>query len=238
MVPNTTIIYLQIGTATYTIPVNPKEISHPHPTDNNTYQVLGLGEVVVPRKPSLQTVSWESFFPGETDITETPGRLPPKTYVDALQAAQADRTVCRLIITRSGLYDTNMSCIVSNFEEKDQGGEPNDIYYSIELQEYVDYAPEIIEVQVSKDKKNSKGKSKKKGKKKKKRANKKGKLRVGCTVIANGKYWYDSYGAKPYGTANNLREKVSRIVTDKSRAYPIHISGHGWVKKSQIKVVD
>ena len=91
---------------------------------------------------------------------------------------------------------------------------------------------------MSKDKKNSKGKSKKKGKKKKKRANKKGKLRVGCTVIVNGKYWYDSYGAKPYGTANNLREKVSRIVTDKSRAYPIHISGHGWVKKSQIKVVD
>lgn len=238
MVPNTTIIYLRVGNVNYTIPVNPKEISHTHPTDNNTYQVLGLGEVVVPRKPSLQVVSWDSIFPGQTDIAESSGRLPPKTYVDALRAAQVNQTVCRLIITRSGVYDTNMSCIVSEFEEKDQGGEPSDIYYSIELTEYVNYEPEIIEVQVSKEKKNSAGKSKKKGKKKKKRANKKGKLRVGCTVIANGKYWYDSYGSKPYGTANNLRVKVNRIVTDKSRKYPIHISGHGWLKKSQIKVVD
>lgn len=238
MVPISTIIYLQIGSTNYTIPVNPTEIDHTHPTDNNTYQVLGLGEVVVPRKPSLQVVSWESHFPAVRDVAEQAGRQAPKVYVDAIKGAQRNNTVCRLIITRAGLYDTNMECIVSSFEEKDKGGEPNDIYYSIELTEYVHYEPEIIEVQVSKDKKNSAGKSKKKGKKKKKRANKKGKLRVGCTVVVNGKYWYDSYGAKPYGTANNLRQKVSRIVSDSSRKYPIHISGHGWVKKSQIKVVD
>ena len=38
-----------------------------------------------------------------------------------------------MIITRSGVYDTNMKCIVSNFEVKDKGGEPKDIYYSLEL---------------------------------------------------------------------------------------------------------
>lgn len=238
MVPMSAIIYLQIGSTTYTIPVNPTEIGHTHPTDNNTYQVLGLGEIMVPRKPSLQVVTWESYFPAVKDVVEQAGRQSPKTYVDAIQAAQKNQTVCRLIITRSGIYDTNMACLVTSFDTTDKGGEPNDIYYSIELTEYVDYEPEIIEVQVSKEKKNSKGKSKKKGKKKKKRANKKGKLRVGCTVVVNGKYWYDSYGSKPYGTANNLREKVNRIVSDSSRKYPIHISGHGWVKKSQIKVVD
>lgn len=238
MIKLSTIIYLQIGSATYTIPINPTEFKNTYPTDNSDYKVLGLGQVMVPLKPDLQVISWDSYFPAVSDLTESPGRLSPKPYVDAIRGARDNLTVCRLIITRSGIYDTNIACLVTNFETTDKGGEPGDMYYTIELTEYRAYEPEIIKVQTSKDKKNSAAKSKKKGKKKKKRANKKGKLRVGCTVVVNGKYWYDSYGAKPYGTANNLREKVNRIVTASGRAYPIHISGHGWVKKSQVKVVD
>lgn len=68
-------------------------------------------------------------------------------------------------------------------------------------------------------------------------------LTVGCTVIANGKYWYTSYGDSPYGTASNQRAKVSRIITnDPARPYPVHITTEGggwlgWLKSSQVKVV-
>ena len=39
-----------------------------------------------------------------------------------------------------------MKCIVSNFETKDKGGEPKDIYYSLELQEYRSYAPKVVSI--------------------------------------------------------------------------------------------
>lgn len=59
-------------------------------------------------------------------------------------------------------------------------------------------------------------------------------LRVGAAVIANGKYWYDSYGSKPFGTANNLSTTVTRIVS--GNPYPIHIGSYGWLKESQIQI--
>ena len=46
------------------MPVNPEEVNIKYPTDHKTYNVIGVGEIVVPRKPSLKELSWESFFPG------------------------------------------------------------------------------------------------------------------------------------------------------------------------------
>ena len=52
----------------------------------------------------------------------------------------------RLIITRNELFDTNLRCIVSEFEITDKGGEPGDIYYSIKLREYRDYSPRTVSI--------------------------------------------------------------------------------------------
>ena len=57
-------IYVVFGGRKVKIPVNPEEIEIKYPTDHKTYDVIGLGEIVVPRRPSLREVSWESFFPG------------------------------------------------------------------------------------------------------------------------------------------------------------------------------
>ena len=58
-------IYVVFGGRKVKIPVNPEEIEIKCPTDHKTYDVIGLGEIVVPRRPSLREVSWESFFPGD-----------------------------------------------------------------------------------------------------------------------------------------------------------------------------
>ena len=58
-------IYLVFAGKKVKLPVNPKEIETKHPTNHKTYDVIGVGEIVVPRKPSLKEVSWESFFPGD-----------------------------------------------------------------------------------------------------------------------------------------------------------------------------
>lgn len=54
-------IYVVFGGRKVKIPVNPEEIEIKCPTDHKTYDVIGLGEIVVPRRPSLREVSWESF---------------------------------------------------------------------------------------------------------------------------------------------------------------------------------
>lgn len=229
---NTYSIYLKFGRK-FKIPVNPEKIEISYPTNNKTYDVLGIGEIVVPKKPKLKVVSWESFFPKFKDDPYTnSGAENPKAYIQKIEKAMKSKQIGRLIISRSDLYDTNMTCLISKFETTDNGGEPTDIYYSIELQEYKDYTPsavsivttppagqteQAIEVTESQE-----------------RPVESQTMRVGATVIANGKYWYSSSGSKPFGTANNLNTTVTRIV--EGAAYPIHIGTYGWVTADQLQI--
>lgn len=231
-VPNGTDIYLKFGRR-IRIPVNPEEIKISRPSNNKTYDVLDIGEIVVPMAPGLQEVSWESFFPSNFDDPYTSGTTAPGSIVKALDRAKKNKTVGRLIITRSGLYDTNLRCIIEDFETTDKGGEPGDMYYSITLKEYRDYSPQTVTFvqpqQTFPDAVPAEAVAEEP------RAVDTPVLRVGAQVIANGKYWYDSYGASPFGTANNLSTTVTRIVS--GHPYPIHIGHYGWLSEDQLQIV-
>ncbi len=235
MIPCETMIYLQIGMMRYVIPINPQEIEIDHPTDNDTYKVLSLGEIMIPGKPGLRKISFSSF-PKTEDLEEQRFKLKPKIYVHAIKLAQSKKRVCRLIITRAGTFSTNMQCLITDFKTMDKGGEPGDVYYEIEFTEYRYYAPEIIKKKKKKKKADGIFESSVIMVKEKQREVPSGKLRVGAKVVVNGKYWYSSYGTKPYGTAKNLETEVKRIITTPGRAYPILVGSYGWVKKSQLKV--
>ena len=216
------------------IPVNPEEISIKYPSDNKDYDVIGIGQVVVPRKPALKEISWESFFPAFTsDPYVDADAYDPDEYVDWFENAMKKNQKVRLIITRDRLYDTNIRCIVSDFETTDKGGEPGDMYYSVTLREYRDYSPETVSIittpaETAADQ-NVEATSEAE------RPVETPVLRVGASVIANGQYWYDSYGAKPFGTANNISTTVTRIV--EGNPYPVHIGSYGWVTADQLQIV-
>lgn len=216
------------------IPVNPEEISIKYPSDNKDYDVIGIGQVVVPRKPALKEISWESFFPASTsDPYVDADAYDPDEYVDWFENAMKKNQKVRLIITRDRLYDTNIRCIVSDFETTDKGGEPGDMYYSVTLREYRDYSPETVSIittpaETAADR-NVEATSEAD------RPVETPVLRVGASVIANGQYWYDSYGAKPFGTANNISTTVTRIV--EGNPYPVHIGSYGWVTADQLQIV-
>lgn len=216
------------------IPVNPEEISIKYPSDNKDYDVIGIGQVVVPRKPALKEISWESFFPASTsDPYVDADAYDPEEYVDWFENAMKKNQKVRLIITRDRLYDTNIRCIVSDFETTDKGGEPGDMYYSVTLWEYRDYSPETVSIittpaETAADQ-NVEATSEAD------RPVETPVLRVGASVIANGQYWYDSYGAKPFGTANNLSTTVTRIV--EGNPYPVHIGSYGWLTADQLQIV-
>lgn len=225
-------IYIVFGGKKARLPVNPEEIEIHYPTDNKKYDILGSGQIVVPRKPSLKVVSWEGFFPGDLEAPYVNGgaRLP-EYYVNAFEKALRDKQVCRLIIFRSGLYDTNMKCIVSNFETTDKGGEPEDIFYSLELLEYRSYAPETVAVVTAPGTAEESVQSVNETA----RAVETPVLWVGAPVIVNGEYCYDSYGARPHGTASDLNTEVTRIVS--GNPYPVHVGHYGWVRESQLQIV-
>ena len=97
-------IYIKFGSRKVKLPVNPEEIEIKYPTDHKTYSVIGIGEIVVPRKPSLKVVSWESFFPGSLDDPYVNGNAKsPDGYVEYFEKALKKKQKCRLIISRSGL---------------------------------------------------------------------------------------------------------------------------------------
>lgn len=220
-------IYIEFGGSRMQIPVNPEEIEESHPSNNKDYDVIGIGQVVVQRKPALKEVSWEGFFPADLSAPYVnTGASVPQSYINAIRAAMDSKQKCRLIITRSRLHNTNMRCIVSDFKTTDKGGEPEDIYYSITLREYKDYGPRAISFL---------GNGTAQATTETERPVDTPVLRVGATVIANGRYWYDSYGAKPYGTANNLQTTVTRIV--EGNPYPVHIGSYGWLSADQIQIV-
>lgn len=224
-------IYLVFSGKKVKLPVNPEEIEIKHPTDHKTYDVIGVGEIVVPRKPSLKEVSWESFFSGDRSaVYVNSGAKAPSYYLKYFENALKKKQVCRLIITRSGVYDTNMKCIVSNFEVKDKGGEPKDIYYSLELKEYRSYAPKVVSILTTP----AAGQATAEAATETARAVEAPVLRVGAPVIVNGEYCYDSYGSRPHGTANNLSTTVTRIVS--GNPYPIHVGSYGWVAESQLQI--
>ena len=229
-------IYLTFGKKKIRIPVNPEELEIQYPTGHKTYDVLGIGQVVVPKRPSLKTVSWEGFFPGNTSAPYVnSGAREPGYYVRWFEKAIRGKWRCRLIITRSELYDTNMSCVVSDFQTKEGGGEPEDVYYSVQLTEYRSYAPDTVGL-IAEEAPPEGGEQSVQAEAavESPREVETPVLRVGAPVIVNGEYCYDSYGSKPHGTANNLSAAVTRIVS--GNPYPIHVGSHGWVMESQLQI--
>lgn len=231
--------FADIGGDTIEFPVNPKEYTISYPADHKTYDILDIGEIIVPRLPSLMEVSWDSYFPGNSDDPLIYGHdwLEPGDYVEAIKDAMDNQEICDLVISRynaggSRMYDTNISAVIADFETTEKGGEAGDVYYKIKFKEYRNYAPIKIPLENNNNTDSSSTSDNSQ------RAEYPAlELRVGAAVIANGTYYSSSYGDKPTGTANNLSTVVSRIIPDASRPYPILIGGsRGWIKADQLQV--
>ncbi len=224
-------IFVVLGGRKIKIPVNPEKIQIQYPTDHKTYDILGTGQIVVPRKPALKTVSWEGFFPGGRNASYVNnGAKSPQYYVSSFEKALKKNQKGRLIISRSSMYDTNMRCIVSKFETDDKGGEPDDMYYSVELQEYKPYSPKTVAIITTPATPAEPAQASVETP----RPVETPVLRVGASVVVNGEYCYDSYGARPHGNANSLRTTVTRIAS--GNLYPVHVGHYGWVQEGQLQI--
>lgn len=130
-------IYFQSQKESIKIPVNPSDITIPQRYVNKTAEIAALGEVNVLGNPALQEITIESFFPYDTNLPyssfDQPKAKTPIEFVEFFKEAAGNKTPVRMIVTR-----LNISMLVSieSFERKNEAGDHDDIYYSLELKEY------------------------------------------------------------------------------------------------------
>ena len=231
------------------LPVNPEKLPVARGNENDDYNVLGLGPIMVPRLPSLRVVKISSFFPGRiTPMVLTPNEFkPPEFYIQFFESAMREKAP--ILYTPARYYengesfmssDPGFEVLVTQFDTEERGGETGDFYYDLELTEYKDYSPQGMQTaqqaasgtsttqpaQVTTEPS---------------RGIPQGQIVVGSTCTLNGAYYYSSYGDPPFASGNGAQVAVSRIV-DLARAYPYHVvsaSGGalGWVSGASLQVV-
>lgn len=230
-------IYISGSRGNMQLPVNPEEYRIEYPDDHENYNVLGIGEVIQPRKPGLRVISWEGLLPDSGEAFEVSGEVDPEDFIENIEAylKGGDKEIVQFIASRTNergyLFDTNIKCVVTNFSHREVGGEPGDFYYEIELTEYRTYAAQTVAlipatnnaVKADATPQRDTG----------------GAISVGDNVIANGTYYYTSYGDSPTGKATNLRTTVTRIVgsPQSNQRYPYHIGHYGWLTLGQLTKV-
>lgn len=227
------------------LPFNPEELPVEKDGDNGEYNVLGIGPIMMPRIPKLRVVTISSFFPGRSfpGVLTSGGFQPPEFYIQFFQSAMDDRAP--ILYTPARYYedgtpfmtsDTGFQVLVTQFTYTEKGGETGDFYYDLELTEYRDYSPKELQIQQSTAADQPATVTPQKT-----REIPQGQLYEGCTCIANGAYYYTSYGDEPHGNSSGRQVVVSRIV-DQSRPCPIHITtpeggALGWIAQSGLQVV-
>lgn len=127
-------IYLSINNRekVIKIPVLPSEINISSSQGNETFAAVS-GNLNIIGNLELKTLSWNSFFPCSKRKYSHDSSFFGWEYIKELEEMRKRKIPFRLIITDTPI---NMPVTIDSFEYGLKKG-PQDIYYSIELKEFV-----------------------------------------------------------------------------------------------------
>lgn len=214
------------------LPVNPEELVRIHNGANKLDEIIGVGEINIIRKRKLADITITSFFPANPDAPYvlTKGKFePPSYYIELINKIREDKQPFRLIVSDT---DINTLVTIENFEFGIKAG-TNDVDYTLKIKTYQPYGAKKVNIVATEEKSTVSVQTTKRTKTG---------FAINDLVVVNGKYWYNSYGAEPFGTFTNFTGKISHIVADTTRAYRYHITTpdggyRGWVAASQLSHV-
>ena len=215
------------------LPVNPEEITLSSSGSNKTEEIVKLGEINLLREKKLEVCTIEGFLPinANAPYIVTRGQFQrPQFYLDFFEKIRASKTPCRFIISDT---DVNMLASIEDLEYGLKAGDP-DTHYVMSLKEFRPFSAKTVVIKVP-----AIPTDPPKIEKPVTERPKTG-FAIGDIVIANGKYWYSSYGDPPFGTFSNFTGKINHIVADATRKYRYAIytlegGALGWVAEDQIK---
>lgn len=245
------------------LPVNPETLEVTTDSIATTTEVVKLGEVIIPRGAGLSKLTIESFFPYKQDnsiigLANTvadaiSNYIPsyvssglnifasytPEKYYRYFKLLQKVGAPVRVVVSDCGV---NMDMVVESITKRYITCD-NDMYYTLNLVEYRDPKPTNVIMKLISGGVNAISSVVASGAvqvAKPAQSRPKAGLAVGDTVIANGRYYYDSFGSSPYGTFKEFRGKISHMASNSKATYKYHITTpdgkwRGWVKADQIR---
>lgn len=122
---------LSVGAKKIQLPINPESISIKTGSCMNTFEVLDLGEVALPRGTQLDRIMWDGILPGEArkNMSYVRSWRDPKSIVKDVENWENDSTKIRLLVTETTI---NQDVYISDFEHAWSGGH-GDCRYQISL---------------------------------------------------------------------------------------------------------
>ncbi len=124
------------------LPELPEELKVKRANNNKTYNVLELGDIVVPGEKGLKSFDIETYFSAEDAET---GILTIEKMIDNQAALKKP---VRVIVNRMNQtrleYDSNILALIDEFETSEVGGEVGDIYISLKCTEYREFKAKVI----------------------------------------------------------------------------------------------
>lgn len=118
------------------LPVNPDNISVTSTHGFTDVDVTNLGEYTVIGSGRLREYSFSSLFPRKYNASYCAyeSLRDPYEYVSMIERWQRSGKPVRFIVTGTPI---NLAVTIRSFEYEERGGEPGDVYYTLNLKEYV-----------------------------------------------------------------------------------------------------
>lgn len=147
-------LYFSSGSTVLALPINPEKLPETLSADNGSYNVLGLGPIMLPRTPNLRTVSISGLLPGRRLPGQTGLHLPPAVYMEFFTTAMKKKAP--IVYTPVRFYENGVpflgpslgfQCLVTSFKAEERGAETGDFYFDLSITEYKDYSPQRAVVQ-------------------------------------------------------------------------------------------
>lgn len=122
------------GGSRFEFPSLPSEIQVDDGVNYQTYKIIGLGEVKIPKGTNCKSISWSSYFfgPGKRNELMMQDYTAPKRCVQRLERFHDRGTPLQVICTEVGI---NADMTIASFMWKPYGGHGN-IQYSIKFAEW------------------------------------------------------------------------------------------------------
>ncbi|WP_239613946.1 LysM peptidoglycan-binding domain-containing protein [Cohnella mopanensis] len=125
------------GAETLQLPVNPAEITINSPFGFEDVSVSNLGERAIIGNNQLNTLSIASFFPRDYNgsYCAYSGLPDPWGAARTIERWQKSGKPVRFVVT--GSAGINLAVTIRNFTFGERGGQPGDVYFTLELKEHV-----------------------------------------------------------------------------------------------------
>lgn len=144
-------IYFDYDNNTYRLPVNPEQVQVKSSMATEKYEVLKLGQIIVPTRMELKEYSFECELPhSKQHYIETLGGFKDADYYISLFESWRNKlTPVRFIASNHIGDDINTLVLIEDFSITEKAGEEGDKYVSFKLTEYREYGKEPATVNMT-----------------------------------------------------------------------------------------